>query len=117
MGRVFNLVLLSVMVIGAVATYQMKHQAEMAADRVARLESAVAEEKQRIALLKAEWSLLTQPGRIQSVVEKYADYFELQPFSPDQIATIDEIPLRPAGDNGDASQALARLAAGDAAVR
>ncbi|MEX0851929.1 MAG: hypothetical protein WD036_01395 [Bauldia sp.] len=117
MGRVFNVALLSIMIVGAIVTYQMKHQAEMAAAEVARLEAETAEEKNRIALLKAEWSMLTQPGRIQSVVEKYADYFELQPFSPDQIGTIAEIPLRPVGQDGDASQALARLAAGGAAVR
>jgi hypothetical protein len=28
------------------------------------------------------------------VVDKYADYFQLAPFSPQQVATIDEIPMR-----------------------
>jgi hypothetical protein len=32
---------------------------------------------------------------------------------PEQIATIDEIPLRPVGVYGGASQTLARIAAGD----
>ncbi len=35
MGRVFNLILLAAMIVGAVVTYDMKHKAELAADRVA----------------------------------------------------------------------------------
>jgi hypothetical protein len=112
MARILNLVLMAAMIIGAIVTYDMKHKAEMAADNVARLQAEVTKERERITLLNAEWSMLTQPARLQSVVEKYADYFQLQPFAPDQIATIAEIPLRPAGADGGASQTLARIAAG-----
>ena len=113
MGRVFNLVLLSAMIIGAVVTYNMKHKTEIAADKLARLQAAIAREKNELTVLKAEWSMLTQPDRLQSVVEKHADYFQLAPFVPEQVATIDEIPLRPLGVYGNASQTLARIAAGD----
>jgi len=116
MGRLFNLLLVAAMIVGAALTYDMKHKAEIAADHVARLQAEVAKEKDRITLLKAEWSMLTQPARLQDLVNKYADYFQLEPFSPDQVATIDEIPLRPDGASNDASQTLARIAAG-AAVR
>jgi len=94
--RVFNFALLAIMIVGAMVTYDMKHKAEVAADTVARLQVDIAKEKDRLAILRAEWSVLTQPSRLQSVVEKYADHFKLAPFSPDQIATIAEIPMRPA---------------------
>ena len=55
--------------------------------------------------------MLTQPGRLQSVVEKYADHFQLQPFSPSQIATIDEIPVKPIGAPDPLASSIARLAA------
>ena len=93
--RFFNFVLLAAMIVGAGVTYDMKHKAEVAADQVARLQAEIAKEKDALALLRAEWSLLTQPSRLQDVVEKYATHFQLQPFSPKQIATIDEIPLKP----------------------
>ncbi len=112
MGRLFNLLLLAAMIVGAALTYDMKHKAEIAADRVARLQAEVAREKDEITLLNAEWSMLTQPARLQELVNKYADYFQLEPFSPDQVAAIDEIPMRPAGANDDASRTLARIAAG-----
>ncbi len=114
--RVFNVLLLALMIVGAAVTYDMKHKAEMAADKVARLQAEIAKEKDAIQLLRAEWAVLTQPARLQSVVDKYADYFKLQPFSPKQLATIDDIPLKqapvtlPAAAPG--KDALARLADG-----
>jgi hypothetical protein len=109
--RIFNLLLLVAMIIGAAVTYDMKHKAEMAADRVARLQADIAKEKDQIAVLRAEWALLTQPARLQSVVDKYADYFKLQPFSPKQIATIDDIPMKQ-GPTVVPSDALALRTAG-----
>jgi hypothetical protein len=94
MARIFNLVLLTVMLIGAVITYDMKHKAEKAADRVARLESEVAREREAIQLLRAELSTLVQPARLQAIVDRYADHFKLAPFTPAQYAGIDEIPMK-----------------------
>jgi len=36
MGRIFNALLLTVMIAGAIVTYNMKHRAEVEADKVAR---------------------------------------------------------------------------------
>ena len=92
--RILNLVLFVAMIAGAAVTYDMKHQAELAAEHNAKLAAEIAKDKDSIALLRAEWALLTQPSRLQTLVDKYADHFKLQPFSPTQLATIDEIPLR-----------------------
>jgi len=93
-GRIFNLVLVLAMIGAAVVTYNLKHEAEASASRVARLHTAIAREREAIALLKAEWSMLSQPGRLQQLVERYDDHFRLEPFSASQIATLDEVPLR-----------------------
>jgi hypothetical protein len=97
MIRIVNLVLLVVMIIGAVATYDMKHKAEKAAERVARLEAQIAREKDAMQLLRAELSMLTQPARLQAVVDRYVDYFKLAPFTASQYATLDEIPMKSVG--------------------
>jgi hypothetical protein len=39
--------------------------------------------------------MLIQPSRLQSVVTRYADHFDLQPFSATQIASISDIPEKP----------------------
>jgi hypothetical protein len=111
MGRIVNLILLAAMIVGAAVTYDMKHKAELAAERVATLQADIAREKDRIVLLKAEWSMLTQPGRLQGTIEKYADHFQLQPFSADQIGSVDEIPLKPVPSADQAAEKLARIAA------
>jgi len=110
MGRIVNLILLAAMVVGVAVTYDMKHKAELAAERVATLQHKIVKEKNEIVLLKAEWSMLTQPARLQATIEQYADHFQLQPFSPDQIGTIDEIPLKPAPFDQKTVEKLARVA-------
>lgn len=92
MGRIFNAVLLAVMVTGAAITYTMKHNAEAMANHVAQLAASIAKERETIATLRAEWSMLVQPGRLQNVIGHYADHFQLEPFSADQVATVADIP-------------------------
>lgn len=93
--RILNLLLVVAMIAAAGITYNLKHDTEKAATRVARLHSAIAKEREQIALLKAEWSVLSQPGRLQQLIARFQDHFRLEPFSVNQVATLDEIPLRP----------------------
>jgi hypothetical protein len=113
MGRLFNFILLAAIFLSAVATYDMKHKAELAADKVAALQSEIGKDKQQITMLKAEWSMLTQPSQLQDAVAKYADHFKLAPFTPDQIASVDEIPMKETGISPKSSETLARIAAGE----
>jgi hypothetical protein len=111
MGRIINLILLAAMIVGVALTYDMKLKAEVAAERVAALQADIARQKDQIVLLKAEWSMLTQPSRLQATIEKYADQFQLQAFSPDQIGSVDEIPLKPVPGADQVAEKLARIAA------
>jgi hypothetical protein len=95
MGRLLNLILIGAMIVAAAITYDLKYNAESAANRVARLQSDIAKERGKIQALKAEWSMLDQPARLQALVEAHADYFKLAPFNPDQLATVADIPMRP----------------------
>src|SRR5262245_26184636 len=83
------------MVAGAAVTYTMKHNAEEMANHVAQLAGNIAKEREAIATLRAEWSMLTQPGRLQNLVGHYADHFQLEPFSAAQVATLADIPEKP----------------------
>ncbi|HZP19944.1 MAG TPA: hypothetical protein VFB16_07005 [Bauldia sp.] len=95
MGRIFNGILLAAMIVGAVLTYNMKHGAEVEADKVAQLNAEIGREKETIALLRAEWSKLSQPSRLQELIARYPDHFKLAPFTASQFATIDEVPMKP----------------------
>lgn len=98
MIRIINFALLAIMIAGAAVTYEMKHRAEQVAVKVARLNANVTKEKEAIAELKAEWSVLSQPGRLQAVIAKYQDHFRLEPFLASQVATFDEIPFATGGE-------------------
>jgi cell division protein FtsL len=123
--RAVNVVFLAAMIVAAIVTYALKHQAEVAAENIGRLQADIAKERDKIRTLNAEWSFLNQPSRLDALVKEHADYFQLQPFTPDQVAAIDEIPMRnrPAGTDPTATTAindamikvtLARIAAGGA---
>lgn len=102
MLRTINLLLVVLMLAGAAVVYDLKYEAERATNKVARIGRQIDAERDSIATLKAEWSLLNQPRRLQDLVERYHSYLELDPLDPTQIATIDDIPFKPATGDGTA---------------
>jgi len=94
MLRTLNVVLVGLMLGGAGVVYMLKYDSERAAGRITRLQHDIVARRQEIATLKAEWSLLNQPRRIQELVEKYHSYLDLDALDPNQVASIDEIPFR-----------------------
>lgn len=95
MLRTLNVILVALMLTGAGAVYLMKYDNDRAAGRITTLQRSISETRQQIAGLRAEWSLLNQPRRIQELIEKYHDYVGLDPLDPTQVAAIEDIPMRP----------------------
>ena len=101
MLRTINILLVILMLIGAAVVYDLKYEAERATAKVAKITRKIDAERDAIATLKAEWSLLNQPRRLQDLAERYHSYLELDPLDPTQIGTIDDIPFKPAVGAGD----------------
>ena len=78
----------------AAFVFQVKYRSEAVAERVADLQRAVDEEREAISLLKAEWSYLIQPSRVQDLIERHQERLELVPVSPEQIGTFADLPMR-----------------------
>ncbi|GGB36629.1 hypothetical protein GCM10011316_05980 [Roseibium aquae] len=95
MGRILNIVFVVAVVIGAATVYDMKLAAEKSAERVAELNRKIEEERQTIQHLRAEWSMLTQPERLQRLVERHNAYLELKPLEAAQIVRAEDLPARP----------------------
>ncbi len=92
MFRGINLIMIALL-IGVVSwTFKVKHDSQIAQARVAELEAQIAAEKTEIDLLKSDWSLLTSPGRLQDLVERYGEELNLKPMQPGQMARKDELP-------------------------
>ena len=73
----------------------MKLAAKKSASHVAELQRQIDDEREAIRLLKAEWSMLNQPERLQRLVERYNSYLQLQPLDVKQIVSPEELPARP----------------------
>nr|WP_210282208.1 hypothetical protein [Mesorhizobium sp. RMAD-H1] len=86
------------MLAAATVTYKIKYDAEKRMAEIAKLQRKIDFEKDTITLLKADWSLLTQPNRLQKLVEIYQSELDLKPIDARQIVSIDDIPERPADD-------------------
>ncbi|MCW1838654.1 cell division protein FtsL [Prosthecomicrobium hirschii] len=94
MMRTVNIILIGGMMAGAGVVYFLKYEAEHATTRVAQLSRQIQQEREAIATLRAEWSLLNQPKRLQEMADRYHTYLELEPLDPNQVATLDDIPFR-----------------------
>ena len=97
MFRTSDIVLLAVMVSAAAFTYKTKHEAEDQLVEVRKIEAAIRYEQDSTDLLKADWSMLTQPSRLQKLSEIYQAELQLAPVEASQIGGIEDLPLKPLG--------------------
>jgi hypothetical protein len=95
MTRTVNALLVFLMVLSAAAVYDMKYEAELASEHVRKLEREIAQQQAVISMLKAEWSVLTQPGRLQELAERHADILKLEVMTANHIGTLADIPEKP----------------------
>jgi len=92
--RTSDIVLIAVMVSAAALTYKTKREAEEQLAAVQKIHAQIRYEEDTIDLLKADWSLLTQPSRLQKLAELYKSQLELQPVSARQIVGIGDLPAK-----------------------
>lgn len=98
MGAIFrttDIVLIAVMVAAAAFTYKTKHDAESQFAELRKVEEQIRFEKDLIDVLRADWSLLTQPARLQRLTEQYHEQLELAPVEATQIGSLAELPPKP----------------------
>ena len=95
MFRTSDIVLIAVMVSAAALTYKTKREAEEQMKAVRTIQSQIHTEEETIDLLKADWSLLTQPSRLQKLADVYKSQLGLEPVNAHQIGGLDDIPVKP----------------------
>ncbi len=95
MRRIVQILMVFVMISGAAYTFETKRRAEIAADEIRQLTRQIEQEKETIALLKADLNVLTQAGRLQKLTERHAETLQLETMKVEQIITLDELPKRP----------------------
>jgi hypothetical protein len=93
MLRTLDIILIVFMTAVAAVTYSIKHRAEEKLDEVRKLEAEIRLEKDTIDLLRADWALLTQPGRLQKLITTYQAELQLVPTESTQLAQPQELPM------------------------
>lgn len=94
MLRTIDFIIIALMAAAAVMTFHVKYQAEEQVAEIKRLEAAIRLEQDTIDLLRADWSLLIQPSRLQGLVEAHQDELGLEITEPHQIVRPEELPAR-----------------------
>ena len=98
------------MVSAAALTYKAKREAEEQLASVQKIEAQIRYEEDTIDLLKADWSLLTQPSRLQKLAETYKSQLALEPVNARQIVGLDDLPAKPLNIEDLSSQRLGGMA-------
>jgi cell division protein FtsL len=91
MLRAFNACLVLAVLASAYVLYSLEHSIRGMERQIARTDAAIANEKETIGLLNAEWSSLVRPERLQRLAEQH---LKLKRISPDQFVKINELTAR-----------------------
>ncbi len=107
MIRSLNTLLVVVSVVGLVAVYALKSQAEKTAVEISALETTVARKTEFLSTLRADWAYLNQPSTLEPIIVRHAAELGLAPSSAEQFTSLESIPMRPPSEpNSAALEAL-----------
>jgi cell division protein FtsL len=90
--RLLHIVVLGALVLAAADVYKIKYESTLQAERVAKLRTELRREQDMIANLRAEWSKLDRPDRLQELAQRH---LTLKPIEARQFDTLDRLPERP----------------------
>jgi cell division protein FtsL len=90
--RLLNICVIAALVTAAAYVYKIKFESTRQAERVAKLRMEIRREHDLIAALRAEWSKLDNPSRIQELAKRH---LPLRPVEARQFDKLDRLPERP----------------------
>lgn len=92
MMRILNILVIAALVAAAAYVYKVKFESTRQAERLAKLQMEIRREQDMIASLRAEWSKLETPARIQELANRH---LKLKPIDPRQFDALRNLPERP----------------------
>ncbi len=92
MIRLLNICVIAALVFAAAYVYKIKFDSTLQAERVAKLRTEIRRERDAIAALRAEWSKLDSPVRIEGLAQRH---LQLRPIDARQFDSLDQLPERP----------------------
>ena len=114
MLRLLHVLVVAALVLAAADVYKIKFASTRQAEQVAKLRAEIRRERDTIAALRATWSELDNPERLQGLARRHLG---LKPFETAQYDTLDRLPERPPEivppDTADPIAALLDVGSGD----
>ena len=92
MLRLVHVLVVAALVFAAADVYKIKFDSTLQAERVAKLRAEVRRERDAIAGLRATWSELDNPERLQGLARRH---LPLKPIDTAQYDALDRLPERP----------------------
>jgi hypothetical protein len=92
MLRLVHVLVVAALVFAAADVYKIKFDSTLQAERVAKLRAEVRRERDAIAALRATWSELDNPERLQGLAQRH---LALKPIDVTQYDALDRLPERP----------------------
>jgi hypothetical protein len=96
--RIIHVLVIGMLVFAAAYVYRIKMESTVRTERVLRLHADVREQRDAIAALRAEWTRLDSPLRLQGLAERH---LPLKPIVATQYDTLKNLPERPPNFNRD----------------
>ena len=90
--RLLHLLVIGALVFAAAYVYRIKMDSTVRTERVLKLHAEIREERDKIAVLRAEWAKLDAPLRLQGLVERH---LPLKPLNGTQYDQLKNLPERP----------------------
>jgi hypothetical protein len=90
--RIIHLLVIGVLVFAASYVYRIKMESTSRTERVLRLHVEIREQRDAIAVLRAEWAKLDAPLRLQGLAERH---LALKPLNTTQYDSLKNLPERP----------------------
>jgi cell division protein FtsL len=92
MLRILHIGVLAALVLAAADVYKIKFESTLQAERAARLRADIRRERDAVAALRAEWTALDGPERIQALARRH---LPLKPIELGQRDNLQQLPERP----------------------
>jgi hypothetical protein len=90
--RIIHLLVIGALVFAAAYVYRIKMDSTERTERVLRLRAQIREQRDAIAVLRAEWAKLDSPLRLQGLAERH---LALKSLNANQYDSLKNLPDRP----------------------
>ena len=90
--RIIHLLVIGALIFAAAYVYRIKMDSTSRTERVLRLHAEIREQRDAIAVLRAEWAKLDAPLRLQGLAERH---LQIKPISATQYDSLRNLPERP----------------------